>query len=503
MSGPVFVVDAGGTPLMPMSAAYARKLLREGKAQRLAHSAFTVIQLSRRVEQPTLRPILVALRLHLQTAELFLVADGQQAPQPLMHVIIDLRTDISRRLRRRAGHRRRRRARQRYHALSRHGRPFKLRRPSMARSSWGSALLQKRSGRAQAIRKGPSDTPLFRWRAQAIIRTLNVLRRLIPVSHVFVVDSLTTANYHHRLLTPAEQRERLIRAYGFHDHAGQLTPICAFCQATDGIVEVEHLLPESRGGTDVWENLALACQPCNRRKSDRTPEEAGMTLQLSHSLRSPYKGRLRPYTDGTLRALRGQLRDLGLAIAKPGSAECDSLSERVMGTLNENSSDGQFSSPIVAYPVPRPRKQRFSSRNYPLGTPRRTDMVRVGHSMKRLIRVNASLQLNRANGNVRVQAVTSKNDQEPESSPGTLQIGPGMLGTANRAGSPVTGVVSAIHSSGRLTLRVPIAASSTKVTWQPVVVSPRRDFRVLNADRVVFIRLPSFRGMIAVEAGPD
>ena len=59
--------------------------------------------------------------------------------------------------------------------------------------------------------------------------------------------------------------------------------ICAFCQTTEGAIEVEHLLPSSRGGTDAWENLALACQTCNQRKGSRTPEEAGMSLLLNHT----------------------------------------------------------------------------------------------------------------------------------------------------------------------------------------------------------------------------
>jgi hypothetical protein len=28
----------------------------------------------------------------------------------------------------------------------------------------------------------------------------------------------------------------------------------------------------------VWENVIAACRPCNLRKRDRTPEEAGMRL---------------------------------------------------------------------------------------------------------------------------------------------------------------------------------------------------------------------------------
>lgn len=41
---------------------------------------------------------------------------------------------------------------------------------------------------------------------------------------------------------------------------------------------VDHILPKSRGGKDVWTNTACACYACNHRKGDRLPGEAGMRL---------------------------------------------------------------------------------------------------------------------------------------------------------------------------------------------------------------------------------
>lgn len=40
----------------------------------------------------------------------------------------------------------------------------------------------------------------------------------------------------------------------------------------------DHVFPVSRGGEDIWENVVTACITCNNRKSDKTPEEAGMKL---------------------------------------------------------------------------------------------------------------------------------------------------------------------------------------------------------------------------------
>jgi 5-methylcytosine-specific restriction endonuclease McrA len=50
---------------------------------------------------------------------------------------------------------------------------------------------------------------------------------------------------------------------------------CAYCGTTDGALEVEHILPRSRGGSDRVSNLTLACHACNERKGTRTAAEFG------------------------------------------------------------------------------------------------------------------------------------------------------------------------------------------------------------------------------------
>ena len=62
--------------------------------------------------------------------------------------------------------------------------------------------------------------------------------------------------------------------------------ICAYCGGRADTVD--HILPRCRGGGDTWFNLAAACQPCNGRKGDRTPQEAGMTM-----IREPFEPKVR------------------------------------------------------------------------------------------------------------------------------------------------------------------------------------------------------------------
>lgn len=54
------------------------------------------------------------------------------------------------------------------------------------------------------------------------------------------------------------------------------------CQYCGGVADsIDHVVPRSRGGLHVWENVAAACRPCNLDKRDRTPDEAGMRLAKS------------------------------------------------------------------------------------------------------------------------------------------------------------------------------------------------------------------------------
>lgn len=53
---------------------------------------------------------------------------------------------------------------------------------------------------------------------------------------------------------------------------------CAYCEKR--ATTVDHVIPRSRGGGNVWENVVAACRTCNGRKDDRTPEEAGMKLRF-------------------------------------------------------------------------------------------------------------------------------------------------------------------------------------------------------------------------------
>ncbi len=63
-------------------------------------------------------------------------------------------------------------------------------------------------------------------------------------------------------------------------------------------LNLDHVIPRDRGGTTTWENIVCACIPCNTRKANRTPAEAGM-----HLIRKPKRPKWRPFVNVTITSI--------------------------------------------------------------------------------------------------------------------------------------------------------------------------------------------------------
>jgi 5-methylcytosine-specific restriction endonuclease McrA len=63
---------------------------------------------------------------------------------------------------------------------------------------------------------------------------------------------------------------------------------CQYCGKKPSLrdLNIDHVVPRSRGGIDSWDNLVISCRTCNLKKGRRTPDEAGMRL-----MRQPQKPR--------------------------------------------------------------------------------------------------------------------------------------------------------------------------------------------------------------------
>lgn len=85
------------------------------------------------------------------------------------------------------------------------------------------------------------------------------------------VPSVVRLRYYVRV--PYERATALSRRAVFHRDGGR-------CQYCGGSAEsIDHVVPRSRGGSHVWENVVAACRGCNAAKGDRLLAETPMTLR--------------------------------------------------------------------------------------------------------------------------------------------------------------------------------------------------------------------------------
>ena len=64
---------------------------------------------------------------------------------------------------------------------------------------------------------------------------------------------------------------------------------CGIIFSRDSL-NLDHIMPRDRGGQTTWENIVCSCIPCNTRKGNRLPHEAGMAL-----IRKPKRPKWRPF----------------------------------------------------------------------------------------------------------------------------------------------------------------------------------------------------------------
>ena len=116
-------------------------------------------------------------------------------------------------------------------------------------TSWPRAMVMLLKGKAEGLEHDPNRA----LRPDAFLPTVIRLRQFVRVP------------YREMPLT----RRNLFQRDGYR---------CQYCGCSGQALSVDHVLPRSRGGSDSWDNVTTACLPCNVRKGNRTPREAGMPL---------------------------------------------------------------------------------------------------------------------------------------------------------------------------------------------------------------------------------
>src|SRR5262245_55061965 len=120
----------------------------------------------------------------------------------------------------------------------------------------------------------PDDYRLYTWSDWSKLTPREGERFLRAVSQRLRVPEVVVLARYDRLPESAVTFSR--RNVYKRDHF-----TCQYCRAQPGSEEltIDHVVPRAQGGVSSWQNCVLACIACNRRKADRTPQEARMRLR--------------------------------------------------------------------------------------------------------------------------------------------------------------------------------------------------------------------------------
>ena len=246
----VFVLDKHKKPLMPCTEKRARKLLEHDRAVIHKMAPFTIRLKDRIAAESEFQPLRVKFDPGSKTTGVAVILEGAQGPKVIFFGEIVHKADIKARLDKRRALRRGRR-----------NRKTRYRKPR----------FQNRKRKAGWL------PPSLEARVNQTLHALAKIRKLAPITALSVEHvkfdmqkmqnpEIAGVEYQQGTLLGYEVREYLLEKWG---------RACVYCGATHVSLEVEHIVPKSRGGSNRISNLTLACEPCNRKKNQQTAAEFG------------------------------------------------------------------------------------------------------------------------------------------------------------------------------------------------------------------------------------
>lgn len=243
----VFVLDKHHKPLMPCSEKRARLLLNRGRARVHSIVPFTIRVVDRTIENSSLQPVRYKIDPGSKTTGISIVREKED--QQIVLALFEL-THRGSSIRDALQSRSAKRKRRRYH-------------------------LRYRTKRFSNRRKAQGWlAPSLYHRVESTLTWIKRFQKRVPITSItcervrFDMQKLLNPEiegleYSRGSLFGYEVREYLLEKWGRK---------CVYCNAENIPLQVDHIVPRSRGGSDRIDNLTLACSSCNQKKNNQTLE---------------------------------------------------------------------------------------------------------------------------------------------------------------------------------------------------------------------------------------
>ena len=253
----VFVLNKHKEPLMPCSEKRARKLLENKKAVIHKYMPFT-IRLKDEIQNSKIEPLQIKIDPGSKETGIAIIQEKEDKlllryagiVKHKIMVVNNSKHKSATRLEHRSAIRRKRRNRNTRYRPAR----WANRKNSTKKGRFAPSMLSRVYSTLNFVKKMKSLAPI----------------QSVSVEHVkFDMQKLANpevsgVEYQHGKLFGYEVKEYLLEKYGRK---------CAYCGAEKVPLQIEHMIPKSKGGTDRIDNLAIACVKCNLEKSNMMPKE--------------------------------------------------------------------------------------------------------------------------------------------------------------------------------------------------------------------------------------
>ncbi len=311
----VFVLDKDHKPLMPCQPARARRLLRAGRARVHKLHPFTIRLVDRTLADSAVQPVLIKLDPGSKETGIAVVREDEKKTHHALF-FINLRhrgASIRDALTARRQLRRGRRSRNlRYRAP----RFLNRRRPD----GWLPPSLQHRVDTTKS------------W--------VDRLRRLVPVSGLAEeLVKFDTQKLQNPEISGREYQQGELAGYELKEYLlEKFSRRCVYCRKSGVPLNVEHIVPKARGGSNRVSNLAIACVECNQKKGSKPIEDflkgnPDLLKRILSQLKTPLRDA--SAVNSTRRALFNALKETGLPVSV-GSGALTKFNRHLYGVPKEH-----------------------------------------------------------------------------------------------------------------------------------------------------------------------
>lgn len=283
----VFVLDKRKKPVMPCSEKRARLLLERGRAVVHKMNPFTIRLKDRVVKESQLQPLRLKIDPGSKKTGIAVINEAESDFGKVIYLgEIHHKKGIKSKLDSRRALRRNRRNRKTRYRKARF-------------------LNRKRY-------KGWLP-PSLEAKVNQTLKAVSKLQKLLPIitistehvkfdTQLMQNPAISGIKYQQGTLAGYEIREYLLEKWGRK---------CAYCGKTDIPLEIEHIVPKTRGGSNRVSNLTLSCRNCNQKKDKLTAEEFGYP-EIQAQAKKPLKDAT--MMNATRWALFKKLKETGLPL---------------------------------------------------------------------------------------------------------------------------------------------------------------------------------------------